>query len=129
MCGEVVRWDDGLVGARVLIVDDYEAFRRQARALLEADGFEIVGEAVDGESALAEAGRLQPEVVLLDIQLPGLDGFAIAERLVGARGAPVVVLISSRDAGGYRRRLASSRARGFIPKAELSGARLAALLE
>ena len=119
----------GRVATRVLIVDDVEAFRRLARALLEGEGFDVVGEAADGESALAEAARLRPEVVLLDIQLPGPDGFAVAARLAAEPDAPAVVLISSRDVAGYRRRLAGSPARGFIPKTELSGARLAALLE
>ena len=63
----------------VLIVDDHEDFRRVARALLEADGFRVVGEAVDGESAIAEANRLRPRLVLLDVQLPGIDGFAVAD--------------------------------------------------
>jgi DNA-binding NarL/FixJ family response regulator len=113
----------------VLIVDDYAAFRRQARELLEADGFDVVGEAVDGASALAAVARLRPGVVLLDVQLPGLDGFEVTERLVAAGDAPVVVLISGRDPVGYRARLGRSRARGFISKSELSGERLAALLE
>ena len=90
----------------VLIVDDHAGFRAVARALLEADGFEVVGEAADGESALEAARRLRPDVVLLDIQLPGLDGFAVAERLAAAGRAPAVVLISSRGADAFRRRLA-----------------------
>ena len=65
----------------VLIVDDHEAFRQSASALLEAEGFDVVGQAADGPEAIAEAERLRPEVVLLDIQLPDLDGFAVAERL------------------------------------------------
>ena len=59
----------------VLIVDDHGEFRRAPWALLEAEGFEVVGEAVDGESALAEVMRLRPHLVLLDIQLPDIDGF------------------------------------------------------
>lgn len=112
----------------VLIVDDFAQFRRRARALLEADGFEVVGEACDGLSALAEAARLRPAVVLLDVQLPGLDGFEIAAQLAGGRDPPAVVLISSRDASAYRDRLAVAPIRGFIAKAELSGACLAAML-
>ena len=65
----------------VLIVDDHADFRASARALLEAEGFDVVGEAASGEEAIAEAGRLRPEVILLDIQLPGDDGFAVARRL------------------------------------------------
>ncbi len=113
----------------LLIVDDHATFRSFARAVLEASGFDVVGEAVDGASAIEEAGRLNPTVVLLDVQLPDLDGFAVAERLAATGGGgPAVVLISSRDASSYRRRLAHSPARGFIPKSELSGAAVAALV-
>jgi DNA-binding NarL/FixJ family response regulator len=112
----------------VLIVDDHGAFRAFARALLQAEGFDVVGEAEDGASALEAAARLRPAVVLLDVQLPDLDGFEIAERLADGPDAPQVVLVSSRDASSYRRRLADTRARGFIPKAELSGAALSALV-
>ena len=77
---------------------------------------------------LSEAARLSPEVVLLDVQLPGPDGFAVAERLAAAPDAPAIVLISSRDVTGYHRRLVRSPARGFIAKSELSAARLAELL-
>jgi DNA-binding NarL/FixJ family response regulator len=112
----------------VLIVDDHAEFRSLARALLEADGFEVLGEAADGESALAAAARLLPELVLLDIQLPDLDGFEVAARLAKAADPPAVVLTSSRSASSYRRRLAESPASGFISKGELSGEALAALV-
>jgi DNA-binding NarL/FixJ family response regulator len=108
------------MGTTVLIVDDHRDFRAFARALLEAGGFEVVGEAVDGASALVAARTLKPAVVLLDVQLPDIDGFAVCEQLVGEDGPPVVVLTSTRDASSYRRRLGQSRARGFIGKAELS---------
>jgi DNA-binding NarL/FixJ family response regulator len=120
--------DDGRVERTVLIVDDHPGFRSAARALLEADGFEVVGEAADGASALAAAERLRPGLVLLDIQLPDLDGFAVAERLASWQPAPAVVLVSSRTASSYRRRLADSPALGFVAKSELSGAALSALL-
>jgi len=112
----------------VLIVDDHVPFRERARALLEDDGFRVIGEAGDGETALQSTRRLRPEVVLLDVQLPGIDGFAVAERLAAGPHPPAVVLISSRGAGAYRRRLRDSPARGFIAKAELTGACLLALL-
>ena len=112
----------------VLIVDDHEAFRESAAALLEAEGFDVVGEAADGPQAIAEVERLQPEVVLLDIQLPDLDGFAVAERLAALPEAPRVVLISSREANAYGQRLGEAAAGGFIPKRELSGRALAALV-
>ena len=112
----------------MLIVDDHEDFRTSARSLLEAEGFDVVGEAADGGQAIAEAERLQPDIVLLDIQLPDLDGFAVAERLASTSDPPVVILISSRDATAYGPRVGKARARGFIPKSELSGAALAGLV-
>ena len=114
---------------RVLIVDDHEEFRASASALLRAEGFDVVGAAADGAGAIDEVVRLRPEVVLLDVQLPGLDGFAIAERLAALPDPPRVVLISSRDAGAYGPRLDAAPARGFLPKQELSGATLAALVD
>jgi DNA-binding NarL/FixJ family response regulator len=107
----------------VLIVDDHAAFRESASALLEAEGFEVVGEA-----ALAEVERLRPEIVLVDIQLPGLDGFDVAERLAGAADAPAVILISSRDAAAYGSRVKEAPVRGFLAKRSLSGAALAGLV-
>jgi DNA-binding NarL/FixJ family response regulator len=114
---------------RVLIVDDHAGFRRQARALLEGEGFEVIGEAASGAEALAAAGELHPQLVLLDVQLPDLDGFEVARRLQGANGAMAIVLISSRDRSDYGSLLVESPARGFLPKAELSGAAIADLLE
>jgi DNA-binding NarL/FixJ family response regulator len=113
--------DDLVVGLTVVIVDDHAGFRSSARALLEAEGFDVVGEAGDGASGLAAVGLLRPRVVLLDIQLPDIDGFEIADRLAGAGDPPAVVLVSTRGASAYRRRLARSPARGFISKSELSG--------
>jgi DNA-binding NarL/FixJ family response regulator len=116
------------VGHRVLIVDDHPSFRATARVLLEAEGFDVVGEAVDGASALTEAGRLRPEVVLLDVQLPDIDGFDVAARLTGGDDGPVVILVSSRDSSDFGPLVTRSGARGFVPKAELSGDRLQELL-
>ncbi len=114
----------------VLIVDDHAPFRALARALLQLEGFEVVvvGEAADALSALDAVRRLQPNVVLLDIQLTDLDGFEVARRLAQAWDPPAIVLVSSRDRSAYRRRLAESSARGFIPKSDLSGAAVAALV-
>lgn len=114
---------------RILIVDDHDGFRSMARALLEADGFNVVGEAADGASAIASAVALRPDVVLVDIQLPDMDGFAVSEWLREQAPGPVVILTSSRDAASYGRRLAGSGARGFIPKVELSASVLLALLD
>jgi DNA-binding NarL/FixJ family response regulator len=112
----------------VLIVDDHPSFRATARALLEAEGFDIVGEAADGAEALALAAQTRPEVVLLDVQLPDIDGFAVAAQLTANGNCPAVVLVSSRDGSDFGSLVEESGARGFVPKAELSGERLAALL-
>ena len=93
----------------LLIVDDHADFRAGARALLEVDGFDVVGEAADGESALEAARRLRPQVVLLDIQLPGIDGFRVAERLAAGADPPMVVLTSSRAPEAFRGRLRAAR--------------------
>jgi len=106
----------------VLVVDDHAGFRSRARLLLEAEGYEVIGEAADGETAMAAARRLRPEIVLLDVQLPDLDGFEVAARLSGGDGAPAVVLTSSRDWSDASNLIAESGARGFLPKDTLSGA-------
>ena len=111
----------------VLIVDDHAGFRGFARRLLEADGFTVVGEAGDGNSALAAVDDQRPEVVLLDVVLPDIDGFAVADRLAAKGGAPIVVLTSSREAADFAGRLERSPAAGFIHKDDLSGVALAAL--
>jgi DNA-binding NarL/FixJ family response regulator len=121
--------DDVAVRSGVLIVDDHPDFREAARAMLEAAGFEVVGEAADGEEAMRADRRTRPAVVLLDIQLPQVDGFQVAERLAAEPDPPVVVLVSSREAAAYGDRVALSPARGFISKVRLSGATLAALVE
>ena len=115
------------VAATVLIVDDHPGFRSVARALLEAEGFDIVGEASDGASAVALARKLSPELVLLDVALPDMDGFAVCDALLEGGSGPAVVLTSSRGISSYRRRLERSGARGFIAKSDLSGSALAAL--
>jgi len=113
----------------VLIVDDHASFRASARALLSAEGFEVVGEAEDGELAVDEIERLRPDVVLLDVQLPGIDGFEVANRVAANGARPDIILTSSRDAGDYGDLVTQSPARGFVPKDELSGAAIAALLD
>jgi DNA-binding NarL/FixJ family response regulator len=116
------------MGATLLIVDDHDGFRAFARAVLEAEGFDVVGEASTGQAGITSARELHPDVVLLDVMLPDLDGFAVCARITTDDTAPDVVLTSSRDVSTYRQSLERSRARGFIPKGELSGAAVAALL-
>ena len=113
----------------VVIADDHPSFRASAKAILQAEGFEVIGEAEDGASALAAVRDLEPDVLLLDVQLPDLDGFAVCRECSDNGGAPAVVLVSSRDACDYGGLIAQSGARGFIAKAELSGAALADLLD
>jgi two-component system nitrate/nitrite response regulator NarL len=113
---------------RILIVDDHDGFRAVARAMLESEGFDVVGEAVDGGDALAAAWRLHPGVVLLDVHLPDMDGFAVSELLAQLPGPPMVVLISSRPIADLRRRVRDSPVAGFLAKHELSGAALTALV-
>ncbi len=114
---------------RVLIVDDNEGFRAVARQLLSGAGFDVVAEAVDGADAVAVARAFQPDVVLLDVQLPDVDGFLVAEKLAAGPRPPTVVLVSTLAATDYGGLVGRSPARGFIAKAELTGARLRDLLE
>jgi DNA-binding NarL/FixJ family response regulator len=119
----------GAVARSVLIVDDHPGFRAQARALLVAAGYEVVGEAADGESGVRVARDLSPDVVLLDVQLPDSTGFEVVRQIAaGGPDPPAVILISSRDASDYGRRVGRSGAHGFICKAELSACTLAAVL-
>jgi DNA-binding NarL/FixJ family response regulator len=114
---------------RVLIVDDHASFRSCARAVLEAEGYDVVGEAADGGSAVTLAAELEPELVLLDIQLPDIDGFAVAERLLADDPRLQIVLVSSRDRASYGPLVEKSGARGFLSKSDLSGVALERLLE
>jgi DNA-binding NarL/FixJ family response regulator len=111
----------------VLIVDDHPSFRLSARRMLEAEGYAVVGEAEDGAAAIAAARELDPDLVLLDVQLPDIDGFDVASRLANGAG-PAIVLVSSRDSSDFGPLVARSGALGFVPKAELSGARIHELL-
>jgi DNA-binding NarL/FixJ family response regulator len=112
----------------VLIVDDHEGFRASGRTLLEAEGFSVVGAVANGAEALDAVEKLKPHVVLLDVQLPGLDGFGVADLLALSSDPPLVVMISSRDAAAYGPQLAQAPVRGFLAKRELTGASLAALV-
>ena len=105
----------------VLVVDDHPQFREAARRLLEVSGFLVVGEAADAQAALKAVDLLEPEIVLLDIQLPGIDGFAVANEIARRGSMAKVILTSSRDPATFRRRIAVSPAQGFIAKDQLTG--------
>jgi DNA-binding NarL/FixJ family response regulator len=111
----------------VLIVDDSPGFRARVRRRLQDEGLDVVAEAADGASALTAARRHRPAVVLLDIQLPDVSGLAVAEGLARWPHPPAVVLTSTHDPEDFGERLARCGALGFVPKAELSGAKLTAL--
>jgi DNA-binding NarL/FixJ family response regulator len=113
----------------LLIVDDHQDFRSFARLLLESEGFEVTGDVGDGESALDAVRSLHPDLVLLDIQLPGIDGFEVAERLAADEQRTRVVLTSTREARDFGARLGSAPVLGFVPKQELSAEAITALLE
>jgi len=120
--------DDSTVQKRVLIVDDHQPFRAVARELLERAGYVVSGEAAGASEALAAVAADAPDAVLLDVQLPDGDGFAVAMALAATDG-PAVVLISSREASDYGRRVTACGARGFIPKSKLSAAAFGALVD
>ena len=107
---------------------DAATFRVAVRVVLEAGGFNVIGEAADGREALAESARLTPDIVVLDIQLPDLDGFAVAEQLAASTPRPTVVLVSSRDAVTYGEKLERAQVVGFLPKWEVTGATLAGII-
>ena len=112
-----------------VIVDDHSGFRAQARRLLEQIGYRVVGEAGTGSEALTTVRQLKPDVVLLDIQLPDVDGFAVARQITAAQPTPAVFLVSTREAADYGSRLTSCGAAGFIAKADLSADTLLSLLD
>jgi DNA-binding NarL/FixJ family response regulator len=115
----------------LVIVDDNARFRAQARAMLQAEGFDVIGEAEDATTAVAVCRALRPEVVLVDVGLPDTDGFELTARLhadVPGNAGLSVVLTSSREASAYRTRISTTAARGFIPKDQISGAAITALI-
>jgi DNA-binding NarL/FixJ family response regulator len=120
--------DDPIV-ASIVIVDDDPRFRGIARRLLESEGFEVVGEAADGREAISVSRELDPDVVLLDVQLPDIDGIEVAAQISAAGARPAVVLTSTRDESDFGPELRESGARGFVPKDEISAERITSLCE
>ena len=112
---------------RLLLVDDDARFRAAACRTLAADGVDVVAEVDNGGDVVAAAARCRPDVVLLDIGLPDVDGVEVARRLRMEQGGPVVILISTRDLA-YGTRLAAGVATGYLPKDQLSGRAIRALV-
>jgi DNA-binding NarL/FixJ family response regulator len=113
----------------ILIVDDGAGFRRLARKLLESEGYEVVGEAPDGDSAVRAARELDPDVVLLDVNLPDCNGFDLSPVLADAQPGAQIIITSTREGDGLDGLARQRGARGFLPKAELSVAAIGELLE
>ena len=116
------------MAARVLVVDDHASFRSFANRLLSAAGFVVVGEASNGADAVAASERLRPDAVLLDVQLPDIDGFEVARRLAQQPEPPDVVLTSARSLSDYGVQELGADVLGFVPKSDLSGPALSAVL-
>jgi DNA-binding NarL/FixJ family response regulator len=118
----------GAMRPSVLIVDDHAGFVAEARQLLEADGFEVVGEAEDGQAAIKLLADRQPALVLVDIALPDMDGFTLAGMIVAATPRSRIILISSRDRSTYGSRVADAPVIGFLRKDDLSGSAIRRLI-
>jgi DNA-binding NarL/FixJ family response regulator len=115
------------VTVRVLIVDDQEPFRLAARMVVEVtDGFEVVGEAETGEASVEMAKELHPDLVLMDVNLPGIDGLEATRRILAANGPPVVLLLSTYEEADYAPRAAECGAAAYVPKAVFAPDRLEA---
>ena len=114
----------------IVVIDDHAPFRARVRAMLEAEGFDVLGEAVGVSTGLELVTRLRPAIVLIDVGLPDGDGFELAALLAAEPAASdsAVVLVSSREEVVYRSRLASANIAGFLPKDDLSGAAIRALI-
>lgn len=111
----------------VLVVDDHAGFRDEVRRFLGLLGYSVVAEAADGASAVEAARRFCPDIILLDVVLPDVDGFGVARQLAAEGSSAAVILISTRDATDYGARVAACGAVGFIAKADLSSATFEAL--
>ena len=111
---------------RVLVVDDQEPFRMVAGIVVEStEGFELVGEAETGEEALETVRRLRPDLVLMDVNLPGIDGIEATRRILSEFPGTVVLLLSTYEASEYERRVGECGAAAFVPKSEFGPEKLA----
>ena len=114
------------MAVKVLIVDDQAAFRSAAREVVAATvGFEVVGEAASGEESVAAARRLHPDLVLMDVRLPGVDGLEASRLIRSEHDEITVFLLSTYDEEEFASRIKGSRAAAFIPKFAFSSDSLA----
>jgi DNA-binding NarL/FixJ family response regulator len=110
---------------RVLIVDDQEPFRLAARMVVEAtDGFEVVGEAETGEDGVDMADRLGPDLVLMDVNLPGINGLEATRRILQTSNRVVILVLSTYEEAEYGPRAAECGASAYIPKSAFGPDRL-----
>jgi DNA-binding NarL/FixJ family response regulator len=116
------------VNVRVLVVDDQAPFRAAMTAVVEStEGFEVVGEAVSGEDSVVACRTLQPDLVLMDLNLPGIDGLEATRQLRDLPACPVVLLLSTHDADEADSYMATSGAAAYITKGEFGPERLSAV--
>jgi DNA-binding NarL/FixJ family response regulator len=112
---------------RVLIVDDQEPFRMAARMVVEiTDGFEVVGEAETGEDSVRMARELAPDLVLMDVNLPGINGLDATRQILTGASPVVVLLLSTYEEEEYAPRAAECGAAAYIPKSSFGPDRLEA---
>lgn len=112
----------------MVLVDDQESFRSAARLVISmVDGFELVGEAETGEEGLELASALAPDLVLMDVNLPGIDGLEATRRLSAAAVGPTVIVLSTYEAAEYEARSLAAGAAAFLSKSEFVPDRLRSL--
>ena len=110
-----------MTDVRVLIVDDQLPFREASRMVVEmTDGFEVAGEAANGEDGVALAAELQPDLVLMDVQMPGIDGLEATRRISNLENPPVVLVMSTHESGNYAGIAEAAGAVAFVPKSQFS---------
>lgn len=116
------------MAVRVLIVDDQPPFREAARMVVEmSEGFEVAGEAQNGETAVEMAATLKPDLILMDVQMPGVDGLEATRRITDTPDPPKVLVMSTHESGDYSGPAEAAGAIGFVPKSEFSMSVLAAV--
>jgi DNA-binding NarL/FixJ family response regulator len=118
------------VNVRVLIVDDQVPFREASRMVVEmTDGFEVAGEAENGHRALELVADLRPDLVLMDVQMPGMDGIETTRRISALPDPPAVVVMSTHESGDYVGVAVAAGAIGFVPKSQFGFDTLAEMWE